>query len=121
MHVPRDECDLRVKIGIPTVSELNQREHWAKTHRRRKSQRQAVGLILNTCKRPKLPCDVWLIRISPRKLDVDDNLPSAFKAIRDEVARWLGVDDGGDQVIWRYDQRKGKPGEKAVIIEIYGS
>ena len=115
-HVPRDDCDLRVKIGISTVSELNSREHWAKKHRRRKSQREAVGLTLNTCKRPRLPCDVFMTRISPRKLDEGDNLPSAFKAIRDQVADWLGVDDGGDRVMWHYSQRKGKPGERAVII-----
>ena len=44
-----------------------------------------------------------LVRCSPRKLD-DDNLASAFKAIRDEVAKQLGVDDGGDRVEWVYRQ-----------------
>ncbi len=41
----------------------------------------------------------------------DDNLQSAFKAIRDEIARLVGVDDGpGNGWTWKYEQRKGPKG-----------
>lgn len=121
MHVPKDSRDLCIKIPIRTVSELNQREHWAVRAKRNKSQQQAVGLFLNTCKPIRVPADVWLTRIAPRNLD-QGNLEASFKHVQDAVAKWLGVDDGDrDNVIWRYDQRKGKPKEYGVIIEIFGS
>ena len=120
MHVPTDDCDLRLKAPIKTVSEANQRGHWSKRYSRSKKQRQDIRLFLNACRKPKLPCDVWLIRVGQRQLD-DDNLASAFKAIRDEIADWLKIDDGGSQVMWHYEQRKGKPREYAVILEFYGS
>lgn len=119
-HTPKDDCDLTIRIPLRTVSELNQSEHWARRHRRRKQHKKITGLVLNTCKKPKLPADVWLTRIAPRKLDEGDNLNSSFKAIRDQIAAWLGVDDGGDQVTWRYFQRRGAPGEYAVLIEFFG-
>lgn len=119
-HVPKDGCDLAIRIPIRTVSEMNQREHWAKRHRRKKSQQRTVGLILNTCKRIRPPCDVWLTRIAPRKMDTD-NLASSFKHCQDQIAAWLGIDDGDtSKVCWRYQQRKGEPKEYAVLIEIFG-
>lgn len=121
-HVPKEGCDLALKLPIRTVSELNQAEHWRSRHRRRKDQKRSVGLFLNTCKRPRLPCDVWLTRIAPRQLDPGDNLNSSFKAIRDQIATWLGVDDGDtSKVCWRYQQRRGEPREYAVLIEIFGA
>jgi hypothetical protein len=121
MHVPRDDCDLRIRAPIKTVSEMNQRSHWAGKYRRSKKQQQDIRLFLNTCRKPKLPCDVWLTRVGQRQLD-DDNLQGAFKAIRDEIADWLGIDDGGSEVMWHYDQVKAsKPREYAVILEFYGS
>jgi len=118
MHVPKDDCDLRIKAPIKTISEANQRGHWAKPYRRTAKQRQDIRLFLNTCRKPCRPLDVWLIRIAPRTLD-DDNLRSAFKGLRDEIADWLGVDDGGSEVMWHYGQRKGKPKEYAVVLEFY--
>jgi hypothetical protein len=120
MHVPRDDCDLRIRAPIKTVSEPNQRGHWSRRYRRSKKQRQDIRLFLNTCRKPRLPCDVWLIRIAPRTLD-DDNLAGAFKAMRDEIADWLGVDDGGSEVMWHYGQMKGKPRQYAIQLEFYGS
>jgi hypothetical protein len=62
---------------------------------------------------------VVLTRITPsaRGLD-DDNLGSSFKAIRDEVAAWLGIDDRDPRVRWRCEQEKGAPKVWAVRIEI---
>lgn len=63
------------------------------------------------------PVEVVLTRIAPRELD-DDNLARSFKAVRDQVAVHLGVDDRSKLVTWRYAQEKGKPREYAVRIEV---
>lgn len=51
-------------------------------------------------------CAVVLTRVSPRPFD-DDNLAAAFKSIRDGIAARWEVDDGGPDVVWLYDWRKG--------------
>lgn len=111
-----------VVIPLRTRSTLNQREHWAKRARRTKRERGVVGLML----RAELGRVVWLDddggavvvqlkRIAPRKLD-DDNLRGALKAVRDEVAAFLGVDDGDARVEWAYDQARGAAHEYGVEI-----
>lgn len=118
-HVPKDPRTLAVKVPIRTVSESNQREHYMATHRRKKQQQRDVGLFLNTCRRVRLPCDVWLTRIAPNRFD-PGNLEASFKHVQDQVAAWLGVDDGDtSRVNWRYEQRKGRPKEYAVLIEFF--
>jgi hypothetical protein len=108
----------KITAPIVTVSELNERQRW-KAYRRRKMQRRAIGLILNTRRPvPHPPLLIKFIRISPRKLDPGDNLNSAFKAIRDELCVWLGVDDGSGLLAWEYEQRRGRPGEQAIEIQI---
>ncbi len=110
---------ISLRIPIATVSEANQREHWAAKARRVKNQRGAVRVYL----KPKLtglrlPLVVKLVRLAPRRLD-DDNLRGAFKAVRDEIAALLGVNDGGDLVKWEYEQRKDpKALAPAILIEI---
>lgn len=121
MHTPRDDCDLRIRAPIQLHPEGNARGHWAKTHRRRAKQRDDIRQFLNVNRKPKLPVDVFLTRISPRKLDSHDGLPMSFKALVDEICDWLGVDDGGSQVLFHYHQKKGKPREHAVLIEFFGS
>lgn len=49
---------------------------------------------------------VTLTRIAPAELD-DDNLRPALKAVRDEVATWIGVDDRHGAVAWSYEQERG--------------
>jgi hypothetical protein len=99
-----DECSLFLPIRLPSVA--NMREHWAKKARRVKEQRSTVAMVLRTAlSQPTLPAVIDLVRISPRQLD-DDNLQSAFKAVRDGVADWLGVDDADEQVTWRYAQKR---------------
>ncbi len=112
--------ELAVRIPIRTVSELNQAEHWTKRHRRRKKQKREVfyELASASTKKPSLPCDIWLTRIAPRKMD-GDNLQSSFKAVRDAIADWMGFDDGDDRLQWRYDQRSGEPKEYAILIQIF--
>jgi hypothetical protein len=47
-----------------------------------------------------------------------DNLQSGFKAVRDGVADWLGVDDGNSLVDWQYAQRSAGPKVYKVEIEV---
>lgn len=107
--------------GCKTVSELNQREHWAAKNRRKQDQQEAVAIaMLNALRGRKvqIPCVVKLTRIGPKKLDEGDNLSSAFKGIRDQIARQLGVDDGSDQVEFQYSQMPIGSRDYAVKVEI---
>lgn len=112
---------IRIELPIRTVSEGNMREHHMSRHKRRAGQRKKVADELE----PKLkgamldmlPCVVTLTRVSPRPLD-DDNLQFSFKAIRDEVAKQLGVDDRDARVVWRYGQRRGGKGAYGVEIVV---
>ena len=101
-------------IPIKTVSALNSREHWRKRAARVKSERAASALIV----RPFFtPCIVRLVRLSPSLCD-DDNLQGAMKAVRDEVAKICGVDDGPTgPITWHYAQEKCKRGQFGVKVE----
>lgn len=87
-------------IPIPLPSIANLREHWAKRAARAAEQRGVTRIMLcGSMRRPSLPVEVVLTRVSPRKLDTD-NLWAAFKAVRDGVADWLELDDGDERVTW---------------------
>lgn len=102
-----------------------QRVHWRALRKSSKSERQAVALMLAAeldveKVRAELGAGgvvVLLERHSPGTLDADDNLRGALKAVKDEVAVWLGVDDGVKEtrVEWWYAQEKSK--DHAVRIE----
>lgn len=107
--------------ALPSCANL--REHWRKRAARVKKQRAEAGLRVAFTQAgqvrvaPELPCTVTLVRISARALD-DDNLASAFKAVRDGVADALGIKDNDPRVSWRYEQRKGGKGVQAIEIRI---
>lgn len=107
-----------VKFPTKIKSEANGREHWRVKAKRVKEHRRAALVALHGQVNPRLPMVLTLTRIAPRKLD-DDNLASGFKATRDGIADWLGIDDGDPRLTWRYAQRKGAPKEYAaeVVIE----
>lgn len=71
-----------------------------------------------------LPVVIRLTRLAPRELDTD-NLAAAFKPVRDCVADLIrpgfrpGRADGTKLMQWEYEQKKGKPKEYAVIVEIF--
>lgn len=93
---------LVVDVPIAVVSEANRRDHWAVRARRVRSQRAAVRMSLHG--RSVLCAEgyiVTLIRFGGRRMDTD-NLCGAFKAVRDEVAQWINIDDGSDRLEWRY-------------------
>jgi hypothetical protein len=101
---------LKLELPIRTVSEANSREHWrAKNARKTAQQTEVRAEWLKAIRKRNVylqtPYAVRLTRLGPRKLD-DDNLRSAFKGIRDEVARLLGVDDGSDLIRFEYGQEK---------------
>lgn len=97
---------IQVDIPILTKSPGNgSHGSWVVVAKRRKEHRAAVRWALMPHKPMPLPVVVTFVRVSPRPLD-DDNLAASFKSMRDEVAVWLGVDDGPREtrVTWRYEQ-----------------
>lgn len=121
MRHPKGPARIIVTIPIRTVSEANRPrgEHWGTKNKRVKSQRKAVWAILfNESIREAEEYRVTITRIAPRALDTD-NAVSSCKATRDETAKWLGRDDAPSSGIeWVYSQRKGKPKQYAVEIEV---
>lgn len=97
-------------------SSLNARLHWrARATTAKAERRQALLMCGASLERPATFCVVRLTRIGPRRLD-DDNVATAFKAVRDGVADWLRVDDGDtSKVRWEYDQAKG---DYAIRVEV---
>lgn len=118
-------------IPIKTVSESNSSEHWTKKHKRHKCQKNAVHLYItqNVCKsvlHHGFPIYIELTRISPRSLDIGDNLPCSLKPIRDYIANRLKpglqigrADDCTKEFIWIYKQKKGEPKQYGVKIGFY--
>lgn len=107
------------RIPLRVVSEANLREHWAKSHKRKKHHRETSALICRSFMRdihlpPKMR--VTLTRYGKQTLD-DDNLANGFKAVRDGIAEALGIDDGSDRIEWRYRQEKAKVYDVGVTIE----
>jgi hypothetical protein len=112
--------NLAIALPIRTESELNRRDHWAAAAARKKAQQREVEIGLKrlfSVFRVELPCVVRLTRIGAEILD-DDNLASAFKAIRDQIAKLIKVDDGSDMVRWQYDQVADRRFGYGVKIEI---
>lgn len=110
----------RVCISLPLkiVSVANLREHWRVRANRASHQRCLTMLVVqNKVPKDDAPTEVTLTRISARALD-DDNLASAFKAVRDGVADALGLKDNDKRLAWKYAQRKGKKGESAAEVTL---
>ncbi|MFA7192412.1 MAG: hypothetical protein WC089_03895 [Candidatus Paceibacterota bacterium] len=115
------------EFPLKTTSEANSREHWHKAAVRHSQQQFFVRHAFKAEIRPiPIPCEITLTRISPRKLDVDENLPMSFKFIKDEIGAQLfpekvvvyknkrgkyvqnkGHADSDPRVTWKYAQEKG--------------
>lgn len=115
----RDVTIERMKLGAA----LNARVHWTSRASKVRRERLAVRAALaHDCwpdvKTASPPTTCTMVRVAPRMLD-DDNLAGAFKAVRDEIASFFGVDDGPKgPIAWRYEQRKGAPKQYAVCIRL---
>lgn len=106
-----------ILVPIRTVPGLNVREHHMARSRRVKAEREAVAWYLKGCAAPRLPCSVLLTRQSPRGRLDDDNLPGSLKAVRDEIAAWLGVDDRHTHIVsYRYAQARGEWGVRVEFL-----
>lgn len=114
-----------LELDIKTVSEANQREHWAIKRARHFKQRKAFYFQTHLLMRKAtLPCHIRLTRLAPRQLD-SDNLVSAFKAIRDTIADMIrpglapGQADNTTEITWDYKQEKSPPKSYKIRVEIY--
>jgi hypothetical protein len=112
-------------LPLKTASEGNCSEHWTKSGKRHRLQKQKIKAVLLS-ERPKItiPCTIVLTRISPRELDEKDNLPMAFKWISDAIAEYIipgkavGRADDCKEIVWAYKQEKGGIREYGIRIEI---
>lgn len=121
---------LCLPMQLPSVA--NQRIHWAVKAKQVKAQRQRVALAwktqpdraekesaINEWERGGFRLLVTMIRVAPRRLDTD-NLESAFKAIRDQVAVQLGVSDASERVRWECQQARPLKGAKPGVMIMIG-
>lgn len=113
----RAEGIYRLTAPIKVISEANQREHWRAKHKRKAEQQTALKLFWgqHVQRLPKPPVTVVFTRIGQRKLD-DDNLANAFKGLRDQLAKMIGVDDGSDLI--RFEYRQIATGKRQYGIEV---
>jgi hypothetical protein len=96
---------------IKLDAHTNARGHWRTLKKRTDKEKQITSWLLSSRVLPDLPVVVSFERISPRDLD-DDNLPSAFKYVRDTIAHHYGTHDGTSAPItWQYSQRRARDDE----------
>jgi hypothetical protein len=98
-------------LGLRTLA--NARLHHFVRARYVQRTRTAVLAALNGRTPPQLPCVIVITRRDPGRVD-DDNATNAAKGVRDQVAKWLGVDDGDPRVVWHVRTDRGP---RAVTIE----
>lgn len=123
------------ELPLKTVSEANSSEHWSVSSKRHRQQQFFVrSLFKHEATAISLPCCVKMVRVGPRYLDAEDNLPMAFKWIKDEISVCMlpehrkfykdkknkikeikGRADDDKRIKWEYAQEKGKTG---IRIEI---
>lgn len=122
------KLNLSVEVPIRLVSVLNAREYWRARAKRTKDQRAGVGLLLQAhappgmrgilARTPTSMAWVHLTRVAPGRLD-GDNLQGACKAVRDEIADFLGLDDrNDDRFTWVYEQARAKEYAVQIAIEV---
>ena len=101
---------MRFSLPLKLPSLANVRWGWRKMAALKKKQKTTTHFcILATGIEhiPPPPLLVTITRVGPRRLD-DDNLASACKYVRDQIAAAVGVDDGSPLYTWRYEQEKGR-------------
>jgi hypothetical protein len=77
-----------------------------------REMRETIRMLLTQLERPRPTLEdgtpnryhVRLTRIAPGRVDSHDNLAASFKGVVDEIASWIGVDDGHARVRWSYEQ-----------------
>jgi hypothetical protein len=99
----------KLKIKISGLNKSARYQHWGKLAGLAKTQRTLAAVSTsNQIVSGKISSGgkyiVNLIRSGKRKLD-DDNLVGSLKHIRDGIADALGVNDGSNNIKFRYDQK----------------
>ena len=112
-----------ISAPIKTTNPLNGAHgHWTVKAKERKAQRQNIRLVLQSAYprqtyRVIFPVEIHLVRVAPSNGLDDDSLPASFKAVRDGITDWLGLDDDRTPDIrWTYDQRRGPRGAYSVEV-----
>jgi len=111
--------------GLRIRSVANLREHWSV--RRKRVNDEKLALMAELLRVPQAvaesvrctggPLRVRFVRLGGKPLD-SDNLASGFKACRDQLAKWLGRDDGTRAGIeWHYAQELAKGYGVRVTVE----
>lgn len=110
--------ELGIFIPMRTVCELNDHTFWINRQKRAEQQRTVIAATFKGYEylreRPSLV--VVLTRYAPGTLDPQDNLPSAFKHVRDALAKRIGVDDKSNWYDWQYQQVKTGRGRYGIRI-----
>jgi len=108
---------LTARIDVKLGRGQNEREHHRVRANRVQAERQATGLALSfgewagacqSLRRPELGASVTLTRPFVAVPLDSDNLSAAFKAPRDAIATFLGVDDGSNRLHWVYRQERAR-------------
>lgn len=108
---------MRFRVPLRLRSLTNLRLSWQARAGLAKRQRKAVQRVMAGKPIPPLPLVVIMTRVGPGRLD-DDNLDSACKHVRDQIAAEVGEDDGSPLFTWVCQQRSDGPGVYAVEVEI---
>lgn len=108
-----------IEVPLATRNETNGAHgHWGKKSKKRKDERQKVGLRLLVSGLVPKVLRVTLTRLGGREMD-HVGLCAALKSPQDAVAKWLKVDDAPSGVVdWRFEQEPGGDREEAVRVEI---
>jgi hypothetical protein len=99
--------------GLRLRTGLNFREHPLGRSSRVKREHELTRLFMlgkahwAAWREMSRPLVVTITRFGPNRVD-DDNLAAGCKAVRDAVARVLGIDDGDPQIAWLYKQEKAR-------------
>ena len=105
-----------IPIRLQSLANMSH-QHWRKLAKLSQKQKEATAYCMVGKVIPPLPLTVTITRIGPRKLD-DDNLASACKYVRDQIAEVVGTDDGSPLYTWIYKQQIGDRGQYGVEVEI---
>jgi hypothetical protein len=113
-----------VRVPIRLVSEANTRENRFAKAARIAEQRRVTRLCLDAFSlRPPAPTPklvVTIVRLlgpHAMRFDQGGNRQGAAKAVQDEIADWLGIDDRHEDLV-RYDVLEQRAAAHGIRIEI---
>lgn len=108
-----------VEIPLRLGNGLNDHRsnHWGGRSKRVESERDSIAWSLVGKTRPELPCKIQITRIAPSNGLDDDNLAGACKAVRDQLAKWIGVDDRRKDIVrYVYENERGDWGVRVEVV-----